>query len=396
VNREIMPAERSRAGSARLPRALHPMAWWIWAIGLATAASRTTNPLLLLMILAVAGYVVAARRTDAPWARAFHYYLGLGLSVIAIRIVFRSLLGADDDPSAHVLMHLPQIPLPHWVAGVRLGGPVTLEGTLAAAYDGLRLATLLCCIGAANALANPKRALRVLPGALYELGVAVIVSVTVAPQLIESAQRVRRARRLRGGGGREGLRMLHTVALPVLQDALDRSLRLAAAMDSRGYGRRAGSSASARRATAVLLIGGLMALCFGAYGLLDGSGSAAFALPALAVGAALCCAGLAVGSRRVHVTNYRPDPWRTPEWLVAGCGLASGVIMVLAGHYDPAELNPSLSPLAWPNLPFVALVGILLGAVAAFAAPPVPRALRAAAPDPRPQPAPRAPAGVAS
>jgi energy-coupling factor transport system permease protein len=388
-----MATERT---SARLPRALHPMAWWVWAIGLATAASRTTNPLLLLTILAVAGYVVAARRTDAPWARAFHYYLGLGLSVIAIRIVFRALLGADDDPSAHVLVRLPQIPLPQWAAGVQLGGPVTLEGTLAAAYDGLRLATLLCCVGAANALANPKRALRVLPGALYELGMAVVVSVTVAPQLIESAQRVRRARRLRGGGGREGLRMLHTVALPVLQDALERSLRLAASMDSRGYGRRAGVSASARRTTAGLLIGGLMALCLGAYGLLDGTASAALGLPALVVGAILCCAGLAVGSRRVHVTNYRPDPWRGPEWLVAGCGIATAVVMVLGGRYDTADLNPSLSPLAWPNLPLVALGGILLAAVAAFAAPPVPRPVSVAPPGPRPEPVPRATAGMAS
>ena len=388
-----MAAERA---GARLPRALHPMAWWIWAVGLATAASRTTNPLLLLTILAVAGYVVAARRTDAPWARAFHYYLGLGVSVIAIRVVFRSLLGADDDPSAHVLVRLPQIPLPHWAAGVQLGGAVTLEGTLAAAYDGLRLATLLCCIGAANALANPKRALRVLPGALYELGVAVVVSVTVAPQLIESAQRVRRARRLRGGGGREGLRMLHTVALPVLQDALDRSLRLAAAMDSRGYGRRAGVRPSARRATGALLVGGLMALCVGAYGLLDGSGSAAFGLPVLGIGTALCGAGLAVGSRRVRVSNYRPDPWRAPEWLVAGCGTASGVVMVLSGRYDTADLNPSLSPLTWPGLPLVALAGVLLGAVAAFAAPPVPRPRREARPGPLVESVPRTTVGVAS
>ena len=31
----------------RLPRLLHPAAWWAWAIGLAMAANRTTNPLLL-------------------------------------------------------------------------------------------------------------------------------------------------------------------------------------------------------------------------------------------------------------------------------------------------------------------------------------------------------------
>ena len=97
---------------------------------------------------------------------------------------------------------MPQVPLPSWAAGVQLGGPVTLEGTVSALYDGLRLGTLLCCLGAANTLANPKRALRVLPGALYELGVAVVVSLSVAPQLVESVQRVRRARKLRGGATR--------------------------------------------------------------------------------------------------------------------------------------------------------------------------------------------------
>ena len=60
------------------------------------------------------------------------------------------------------------------LAGIELGGPVTAEDLLAALYDGLRLAVLLCCVGAANTLANPKRALRSLPAALYELGVAVV------------------------------------------------------------------------------------------------------------------------------------------------------------------------------------------------------------------------------
>jgi energy-coupling factor transport system permease protein len=272
-----------------------------------------------------------------------------------------------------VLLRLPQIPLPHWAAGVQLGGPVTLESTLAAAYDGLRLATLLCCVGAANALANPKPALRVLPGALYELGMAVVVSVTVAPQLIESAQRVRRARQLRGGGNRDGLRLFHTVALPVLQDALDRCLQLAAAMDSRGYGRRGDVTVRTRRTTTLLLIGGLAAMCFGAYGLLDGTGSTSFGLPALLVGAAVCGLGLALGSRRVWVTSYRPHPWRAPEWIVAGCGLGSAVVLLAAGHYDAGNLNPSLEPLSWPTLPLAPLLGILLGAVAGIAAPPVPK-----------------------
>ena len=175
----------------RVPRTLHPIAWWIWALGLAVAVNRTTNPLLLLLVLAVLGFVVVNRRTDAPWARAFKYYLFLALIVIGMRVVFRSIFASGITPADHILFRLPRIPTPSWYAGVQLGGPVSLEATLSAAVDGLRLGTLICCIGAANALANPKRALRVLPGALYELGVAVVVSISVAPQLVESVQRVR-------------------------------------------------------------------------------------------------------------------------------------------------------------------------------------------------------------
>ena len=55
--------------AARLPRDLHPVAWWLWALGLAAAASFTTNPLVLLLLIGVAATVVALRRTDQPWAR---------------------------------------------------------------------------------------------------------------------------------------------------------------------------------------------------------------------------------------------------------------------------------------------------------------------------------------
>ncbi|MCC6183209.1 MAG: energy-coupling factor transporter transmembrane protein EcfT, partial [Microthrixaceae bacterium] len=41
---------------------MHPGAWWIWALGLATAASRTTNPLVLGLLIAVVALVVSARR----------------------------------------------------------------------------------------------------------------------------------------------------------------------------------------------------------------------------------------------------------------------------------------------------------------------------------------------
>jgi energy-coupling factor transport system permease protein len=357
--------------SWRIPRPLHPMAWWVWAIGLGAAVSQTDNPLLLLVAVAVIGYVVTLRRTEAPWARGLKYYFALALVVVALRIVFRSVFGGIVSSNDHILFSLPKIPLPHWAANVQLGGPVSLENSVSAAADGMRLAVLLCCIGAANTLANPRRALRSLPGALYELGVAVVVCMSVAPQLVESIGRVRRARRLRAGRAR-GLRTVRAVVIPVVEDAFERSLRLASAMDARGYGRRGDVSPAARRLTSGLLLAGMAGLCAGAYGLLDTTTPPALGMPALLAGSLLCCAGLGLGGRRIAATRYRPDPWRLPESLVAGSGLLAAGVLIGASAAGVGGLAPTFAPLGWPSLPLLPTVAIVVAGLPAFAAPPPP------------------------
>jgi energy-coupling factor transport system permease protein len=357
----------------RLPRPLHPAAWWCWALGLATAVSQTTNPLLVGLALAVVAFVVSARRGDAPWAKGFRAYLVLGLVVVGIRVGYRIVLGGSFG--THVLVRLPELPLPHAVAGIRIGGPVTLESVLAAAFDGLRLAALLICVGAANVLADPKRLLKALPSALHEVGVAVTVSLSVAPQLVESGQRVRRARRLRGEPGRRTA-LVRTVFVPVLTDALDRSLLLAAAMDSRGFGRAAAVEARHRALAGALVLLGLMGACVGTYGVLDASTPRVLGGPMLVVGTAAAGAGLWLSSRHVQRTRYRPDPWHGPEWAVALCGVAVATVLLATSHVDPTDLNPSLQPLVWPQLPLVPALGILAGLLPAWLAPPVRRPVR--------------------
>jgi energy-coupling factor transport system permease protein len=353
-----------------LPRHLHPGAWWLWAVGLGIAATRTTNPLVLALVLGVAGYVVAARRSDAPWARAYTAFLRLGLFVLAIRMGIQVLFG--QPLPGHVLFRLPQVTPPRWLAGIRLGGPVTAEAVVGQVYDGLRLGVLLACVGAANALASPYRLLRALPGALYEAGVAVTVALAFAPQALVSAQQVREARRLRGRAVR-GPRALRGVVVPVLEGALTRSIALAASMDARGYGRRAGG-AGTRRATAVTAFGGLLAVSVGTYGLLDATAPAALGFPVMALGAALLAAAIVVGSKRSGRSRYRPDVWRWPEWVVVVAGLVPPVTLVLAGRLAGDPLHPSTNPIAAPAVPLVAVAGILVALVPAFVAPHPPRA----------------------
>ena len=363
-------ADRAGVSTPRPARDLHPGAWWLWALGLAAAATSTTNPWLLLMIVGIAAFTVAMRRSDHAWSGAFRLYLIFGLVIVVLRVVFRVLLGGGLGTV--VWLDLPEIPLPDWVAGVRLLGPMTQESVLAGLYDGLRLATLVICVGAANSLANPKRLLKSMPPALYEIGTAVVVAVSLLPQLADSLRRVRAARQLRGvPGGRVG--RLRGIVVPVMEDALERSMALAAGMDARGYGRAGNLGTGQRRTTGALMLTGLVGICMGTYALLDQTAPAWLVVPGLVGGVALSVAGFWSAGRRVQRTRYRADRWRPEELAVAASGLAVavGVLTLLRGQTD--LLFPDL--VAMPTVTTSALLMVLLGALPAFVAPPPPTTL---------------------
>lgn len=348
-----------------LPRDLHPVAWWLWAIGLATAASLTTNPLVLLIIVGVVAFVVSFRRADHPWARSFRFYVWLGVIAVVLRVLWRVILGGGYP--GEVVLDLPEIPLPDFVNGVRLLGPVTREALLAGLYDGLRLATLVICVGAANSLANPKRLLRSLPPALYEIGTALVVAVTVLPQFTQSIARVRAAQALRAGDtGR--VKRLRRFLVPVLEDTFDRSLALAAGMDTRGYGRSGEASVAARRLTGGLLLGGLCGVGVGVYAMLDQTAPRLLAAPMLATGVLVAAAGLVAAGRRVQRTRYRPDRWRAPEIAVVAVGLTVAGLGWWVSHHQVLIAYPLLT--AAPEVSVAALAAALLGLAAVLVTPP--------------------------
>ncbi len=362
-------------------RWLHPGAWWAWALGLAAAASRTTNPLLLGLLIAAAGIVVSARRPDAPWGRSFSFFLRLGVFVIVVRLVVQVAFGASIGTTDVVQM--PGLTLPTWLAGVRVGGDVTLESLLLAFYDGLRLATILICVGAANSLASPTRLLKSVPAALYELGVSVVVALTFTPQLVSDVARLRSARRLRGRTS-TGPRAIAGSAVPVLEGALERSVVLAAAMDSRGYGRRGSTSSRQRRTAATALLGGLLAACVGVFGLVSVGSPAALGLPMLVIGVLATVFGAWLAGRRNARTTYRPDPWRLAEWLVLLAGFGCALLFAAAGWLGIPGLDTPADPPTWPTLPLITVIGVLLAVTPAWTSPQLP----ATALEPRRQPVP--------
>jgi energy-coupling factor transport system permease protein len=327
-------------------------------------ATRTTNPLLLGGLVLIIVYTVLHRRSTAPWALAFRLYVYLAIFIVLMRMGLRIVFSAAGPT---VLFNLPTWTLPGPLSAIRLFGPVSAEALIVAATAGAQLGVMILAIGAANALANPKRLLAAVPGALYEWGTVVVIALSVFPQLAESLVRVRRARQLRAETGK-GVHLIRYIAMPVLSDALDRSLLLAGAMDSRGYGRSLAVSGTARGWTSVLLLGSTIALSIGAYGLLAPSSTPLWmGLPMVVGGLVGGLAGLRLSGRRVQRSRYRPDPMALPEWLVLGSAIAATIAIVLAGA-APLVMYPLA--MTWPPLSLPTLIALATLMLPSLVTPP--------------------------
>ena len=370
------PSDAVPADSSRPPRFVHPWAWWAWALSAGAALSLTTNPLVIASIATAAVIVVLRRRPDAPWARSLKVYLLMAMFIVTMRLFFQVTMGGVR--SGTVLFSLPTLELPGWAAGIRLGGPVTVDGLAFALFDAIRLAAMLLCVGAANSLANPRTALKSVPAGLRDISTAIVIALSLIPQLIASIHRVRRGQRLRGGR-RRGASALPGTLIPVLEDSVESSLQLATSMEARGYGRT--RVAGQRRRGSSYLLGALLAVLLGIYLLLGvpatGDGMLGLSFPALlallliGVGLGLTIRGMRISSRQLGVTRYRPAPWGGPEYLTVACALAGFAVIAFAASQAgwPRALNPPSTPFHWPTLPPVVLLAAALFALPGFLTP---------------------------
>ena len=333
-------------------RFLHSGAWWLWAIFLSAMAAGTTNPIFLVSIIAVVLLVVKFRKSDAPWARSIKGYLIAAGFVIAIRMFL--VIITPDIFGDTLLFTLPEIDLPSFFAGVKLGGEIKANTVYYAFQEGLRLATILICIGGAQSLASPTRLLKSIPAALYEVGLAIVVALTFAPQLAFDAKRVRDAQYLRGRKTK-GIKALAKTFIPVLEGAMERALLLASAMDSRGYGRKIHQSKNTRLITNILMLLGLLGILFGLAGLLGVFSQSNIGVLTTLIGISLSFLALWIAGKNASRSNYRPDKWHIPEVLVTTTALMGLVAMRFT---ETIVLNPLTSPLAFPQINLITLLSI--------------------------------------
>ena len=298
----------------------HPGAWWVLGLALAVAAGQATNFVSVAAVIAIAVITMLAFRSDAPWAQSARFYLGLAAFVLLTRVIFRIIfngpLGGID-----IVLSLPTLSV-----SLGFGPALTLFGDISAAtlsaaiLDGLRLSAIILSVAMANTLANPRKLLKNAPGALYEVATAISVAINLAPQLIESIQRVRRSRGLRGRN--KGIGVFASIVIPALEDTMDRSLALAASMDARGFGRRGNMSLGTLSMVRALSLSAAVILAVGAYLLVAASEFGALATILIVASLIAIAVVVRITSKQSVRTSYRKLRFGLVDWSLVAAGVA--------------------------------------------------------------------------
>ena len=212
---------------------MNSISWWLWSITLAIVSIRTQNNYFIFASILLFIVVVQQRRNTENWANPFKLTLQLALVAMVIRMIFAVLIGTPLP--GEILFSLPQLQLPEWLAGIRIGGDVTKERMLLVFTESMKFAIVLIAFGAASALSSPIQIIKSISGRVYLFGVVLVIAVSVLPQIVQSFNRVLAARRMRGLA-KLSVSNFRSVITPVLEESLERALDLSAAMESRGFG----------------------------------------------------------------------------------------------------------------------------------------------------------------
>ena len=211
----------------------HPLTWWLWAVLLATTLLLANTRAISVAIVTSTLVLALSMQRQTAGFYTFRWALRFAVIAFSFRMFIAIFIGVPMP--GRTIFTLPQLQLPDFLVGIRIGGPVTTQRLLSGFDEAVLLEALILIFATANALSNPHSLLRILPQRFYGLGLAGVISTSVAPQAARGIERVRSARRLRGQSS-HGIRSWRGVALPVLEDALERSIDLAAGLESRGYG----------------------------------------------------------------------------------------------------------------------------------------------------------------
>lgn len=203
--------------------------WLAWALCGTLVCTLTYNPLYLLVLLASVWAVAASRGVAAiaPVRAAVVFSVPL--------IIINALFLRRGET---VLFEIPKsafgIPL------YFIGGEVTAEAMVNGMFFSILLACMFLIFGVFEKMAGADSLIRAAPPILSKSALMAAIALRFVPCLIADSGQIADAQRARGlrlsGGGIGSVASRSKILMPSLIGGLERSLNLAEALESRGYG----------------------------------------------------------------------------------------------------------------------------------------------------------------
>lgn len=340
---------------------MHTLAWVSWVALVMAVALTASNPFYLgIVLLSVLLVAALAPRTNAAAVAGFRTLLIGGLALVVLSMAVALVNGSGGG---HVLFTIPGPRVPTWLGGLRVGGPVTGEGLVAAAIRGLAILCVALAFGVFNGAVSAHRVLRTAPAALFHAGLVVTIGLTLLPASVDDIRRLREMRALRGAPG--GLRYLPALVVPAMVGGLERSMRLAEAMEARGY------AAGGPPARLPALIGALSAplLLAAAWGWYYYPAFRPLAGLSAIAGVVALAAWLVLAARAQRTTRLRSEPLTFIDRICVGASLL--IALGAVGGQVTGWVDLRYNPFAGLPLPDFTLAGGLMALACAWPALPL-------------------------
>lgn len=213
---------------------IHPIAIWVWAFSLSILQSHSTT-ISIFTILIICFFTVRTERIQTEENSTNPIRIALAFSAFAavVRLIFGVIIGVPQSGS--ILLTLPRLPLPDWLAGITIGGAVSLERLQLVGVEILKFTSVLLIFAFATYVTSVNQLMRIFMRRFRTLGTAMVISISIIPQLVGAVRRIKVAQRMRGIN-QTSLRNWRYIAAPVIEESLERAIDLAANLESKGFG----------------------------------------------------------------------------------------------------------------------------------------------------------------
>lgn len=193
-----------------------------WSTAALTVDLATTDPVYRATLLIVCVDVLLAL---APRSRSLRPLVAV---VLVVGVTATILNVALSHSGTHVIVELPQgLPL--------VGGPLTLEAAAYGLAAGLGIAGAIFAVAPVSLVLETHELVDALPHGLERSALVVASALNLVPAIGRSAVAIRDAETMRGWRPR-GPRSWAEILVPTMLGAIEDSLGLGEAMESRGFG----------------------------------------------------------------------------------------------------------------------------------------------------------------